>query len=396
VARHPDKPKYLYRIVRKNKRRAAAVYWRSAPPGLEPEMRKAEYLTQAIIDWANRRNRSAVPFAAAAPGTFQQLADIYRGVPIHGVTPSPKQKERDPVRYGAGQEISKPSQQWVDLAPRTRRDYTRYVDQIVSMWGAEPVSALEVEMVVDARDTRRSTPRVANFLLNVLSAMLAVALERKRSFGIDINVAANVARLGKKAGVKPRQVYWSYEDELRFIEDADRSDPIVCDGEFLLAYTGQRPSDCRKMMDTDYDGTKIRVVQSKTGARVWIHCHEKLKARLDRNIADARAAGLLHFPFIRGTRGQAIGERYFASRWDAIAGRTGTMHLNRQDLRRTAVIRLAEASCTVPEIASITGHSPQTVHQIMNTYLVTTYEMAKTAIEKLERYQREIEPELPA
>jgi hypothetical protein len=45
-----------------------------------------------------------------------------------------------------------------------------------------------------------------------------------------------------------------------------------------------------------------------------------------------------------------------------------------------------EAGCEVPRIAAITLHSIANVHQILETYLVRTYNMAKAAIVKLESY----------
>jgi integrase len=147
------------------------------------------------------------------------------------------------------------------------------------------------------------------------------------------------------------------------------------------------------MMLTDYDGEKIRVVQSKTGARVWIKCHKDLKPHLDAAVAEARAAGIVNAPFLRALRGNAMGERYFATRWDAVAERTGTMQLNRQDLRRAAVIRLAEAECTVPQIAAITGHSLRQVETIVEVYFVRTYEMGEAAIAKLERHRDKLKDE---
>jgi integrase len=388
VAQQPAKPPYLYRIVRKNKRKPPVIYWRSAPPGLEPELKISEFLTDEIIAWAKERNRRSLKTVTpAVAGTFQHLADLYRGVPVFGVKPSKTQKKADPWRYGAGETVIEASQQWRDLAERSRRDYTRIVDNIVARFGKDQVVDFDEEIAVELRDGMRETPRMANYVVNVLSAMIAVALERKSQFGVTHNPVANIRRLGTKAGVKPRQDYWTYDAELSFVTDAEKSDPIIADAEFLLAFTGQRPGDCRRMTDQDYDGEKIRVVQSKTGARVWIPCHPKLKARLERNIADARAQGILHFHFIRGSRGKAIGERYMATRWDEIAARVKVAHLHRQDLRRTAVIRLAEAGCTIPEIISITGHSPETANSILNTYLVTTYEMARNAIAKLEDHQ---------
>lgn len=53
------------------------------------------------------------------------------------------------------------------------------------------------------------------------------------------------------------------------------------------------------------------------------------------------------------------------------------------DLRRNAVVRLALAGCTIPEIAAITGHSYQRCTEILETYLPRTTEAARNAIVKL-------------
>jgi hypothetical protein len=46
---------------------------------------------------------------------------------------------------------------------------------------------------------------------------------------------------------------------------------------------------------------------------------------------------------------------------------------------------LAEAGCTIPEIAAITGHSLKTVTHILETYLSRTRALADAAIVKLDR-----------
>jgi hypothetical protein len=42
------------------------------------------------------------------------------------------------------------------------------------------------------------------------------------------------------------------------------------------------------------------------------------------------------------------------------------------DLRGTDVTMLAEAGCTVPEIASVTGHGQKHAHAILDKYLAPT------------------------
>lgn len=66
----------------------------------------------------------------------------------------------------------------------------------------------------------------------------------------------------------------------------------------------------------------------------------------------------------------------------------GIDDLTFHDLRGTAVTRLAIAGCTIPEIATITGHSLRDVGTILDRhYLHRDDELARAAIEKLERSQ---------
>jgi hypothetical protein len=55
---------------------------------------------------------------------------------------------------------------------------------------------------------------------------------------------------------------------------------------------------------------------------------------------------------------------------------------NFQDLRDTAVTWLARASCTIPEICSITGHSLQSATTILKHYLELGEPLAREAIRK--------------
>lgn len=50
--------------------------------------------------------------------------------------------------------------------------------------------------------------------------------------------------------------------------------------------------------------------------------------------------------------------------------------------------RLAEADCSVAEIAAITGHSMRDVGAILDKYLARTDKIALAAIAKLERGKR--------
>ena len=60
-----------------------------------------------------------------------------------------------------------------------------------------------------------------------------------------------------------------------------------------------------------------------------------------------------------------------------------------QDLRDTAVTWLGRAGATVPQIASITGHSFVSINMVLKHYLATHPEMADAAIGKLLNWMEE-------
>ena len=67
--------------------------------------------------------------------------------------------------------------------------------------------------------------------------------------------------------------------------------------------------------------------------------------------------------------------------------KAGLKNLQFRDLRRTAIVRLAEACATVPEIASISGHTIDRCQRILEVYLPRNSKMAKAAVDKLEKYK---------
>ncbi len=142
------------------------------------------------------------------------------------------------------------------------------------------------------------------------------------------------------------------------------------------------------MMLADFDGRKLWVQQDKTDARILIPVHELLLPYVQESVALAKGEGRINAPLIRNEEGSGLNRWAFGSRWDAVAVRVGVGDLQRRDLRRTAVIRMIEAGCTIPEVGSVTGHSPKSIHEIITTYWTWTPEVAEAAITKLEDHMR--------
>ena len=71
-----------------------------------------------------------------------------------------------------------------------------------------------------------------------------------------------------------------------------------------------------------------------------------------------------------------------------LPGSDQPVELHFHDLRGTAVTLLSEAGCTPQQIATITGHSLKTVHQILERYLARTRGLAEQAIFNFENSPR--------
>ena len=93
------------------------------------------------------------------------------------------------------------------------------------------------------------------------------------------------------------------------------------------------------------------------------------------------------------TTGRPYKSDHFRHEFRRIAVKAGLEDRQFLDLRRTAVVRLAEAGCTPPEIAAITGHKLDRTMHILETYFPRTTPMARAAIRKLELYRKRTESE---
>jgi integrase len=145
----------------------------------------------------------------------------------------------------------------------------------------------------------------------------------------------------------------------------------------LALWTGQRKGDLLRLTWRDYDGRTIKLKQSKTGARVMIPV-EPLVAELDA----ARSTGAI----LKNSRGQAWTSEGFNTSWRKVCIKSRITALTFHDLRGTAVTRMALAGCTVPEIASVTGHSLRDVEAMLDLhYLGGRAELAKCAMRKMMR-----------
>lgn len=146
----------------------------------------------------------------------------------------------------------------------------------------------------------------------------------------------------------------------------------------LALWTGQRQGDLIRLPWSAYDGKTIRLTQSKTGMRVVIPVGAPLREILD-------AIPRRHDLILLNSDHQPWTSDGFRTSWGKACQLCGITGLTFHDLRGTAVSRLALAECTVPQIATLTGHSLKSVASIFDShYLNRDPALAEEAIRKLE------------
>ncbi len=260
------------------------------------------------------------------------------------------------------------------LAPRTRVDYVKQIKKIEADFIDFPLSALTDRrsraVFLEWRDRlAMSSRRQADYAWSVLARVLSWAHDR----GL---VATNPCTRGGRlySGSRAENV-WTDDDEARFLAAA----PSHLHLPFMLAlWTGQRQGDLLDLPWSAYDGAKIRLRQNKTGARVVIPVGTRLRTLLD---ATERRSPIILLT-VKGTPWTADG---FRVSWRKACAKAGITDLTFNDLRGTAVTRLALAGCTEAEIATLTGHSLRDVRSILDAhYLARDPTLAENAIKKLE------------
>jgi len=128
-----------------------------------------------------------------------------------------------------------------------------------------------------------------------------------------------------------------------------------------------------------YDGSHIRLRQRKTGVNVIIPVGAPLKAMLE---ATPKRSPLI----LVNSEGKPWTSDGFRTSWRKACAAAGVTGVTFNDLRGTAVTRLAIAGCTEAEIVTITGHSLRDVRSILDAhYLSRDPALAESAIRKLEQ-----------
>lgn len=287
-------------------------------------------------------------------------------------------------------ELWRASPKFVRLAAVTKADYRNKAAVFLAEFGDAPVAAIEKSELYRWWEAlyRQRGHAMANGVLAVVRAMLSHAAR------IGWRPDNPARELGLET-VPPRQVFWLPEEVAAIVAAADRiGEASVADAIIVALHSGQRQGDVLAMPRRIFAEQRIRLSQlkmrSRGGALIDAPMTQAMASRIaairerrQDSVIDLNAPLIIRADTGKGYDVSAFRKAFRRAREAAAVDCPSVAEKRFQDLRDTAVTRLALAGCELPQIAAITGHSLTSITGIIKHYLVLQPAMANTAIAKL-------------
>ncbi len=362
--------------------------WRKGRPRWEPgpRLRAAGHKGRDLKDEAG--NWLGLEAAIAAADAINAEVDVWRATGTRRLRPQVPLKSEYCCDALWQRYLASPS--WANLKPKTQEDYHSKANVFLAAFGDYHVKAIRKPHLYAFWEQlhRERGHTMANGVMTVVSSLFSYA-ERIGWRDEETNPAKKMQRQRPP----PRLVLYLPNELEALVLAADRIGfPEIGDATVIALHSGQRLSDVLAMPPRLFEEHRINLRQFKHGALIDAPMTDVLQTRisairvrwqrlgvLSRDTIVARADGREHTP------------RSFNSAWRNVRAAAAieiasVADKNFQDLRDTAVTRLALADCSMAEISAITGHTMQSINQIMRHYLVLQPEMADSAIAKLQAW----------
>lgn len=288
----------------------------------------------------------------------------------------PHQKRRRAAGDTVGDLIAswEDSPEWRALAESTKAGYATYIRPLIGMERVRVKDITRREMIAirNAIAAERGNGAGTGFV-RAASALFGWAIEAGH---IEHSPMTKVKRL--PGGHLPAWSAADVEMALAALPEHLRR-PVI-----LALYTGQRRGDIIHMTWSAYDGTRIRLVQEKTAAPLIITVPYELKLELDAWRSAPVGKLILTNKFGRPWQASNLSKQL----GETLAKIDGfPPHRNIHGLRKLAAANLAQAGCTLHEIAAITGHKSLAMIQLY-TASVDQERLANSAVVRLAAYRK--------
>jgi enterobacteria phage integrase len=340
---------------------------RKVPPGVERWRDR-----HGKIRTYGRPNRKGPRIPLPDIGT-EQFKEAYAKM-LAGQQAPPRETRAAPAKGTIAAVITSymRSASYVGLRDTTKIGYASRIETLRIMHGHRSVAGLTRERIVTGILTPYADrPGAALSILKMLRVLIR--------HSIDIGWLQHDPSLGIKRPKTQEIRSWTDAEIAAF----ENRWPIGTKPRLafeLMLDTGQRRSDVHRMTWTDVSETTISVVQQKTGHKLIIPLHHRLRevlARAERNRK--------HVTIITTQYGRPFTVDGF-SQWfrNAISKAGLPIDCQPHGLRKAAGRRLADAGCTAHEIMAVLGHKTLSEAE-RYTREADQALLATTAVGKLEK-----------
>lgn len=284
----------------------------------------------------------------------------------------------EPGRFRALITRYRDSADYKNLAPATRKNWSPWLDRIGSYFGDLRIAQFDrpekIRKVIRVwRNKWSATPRTADYGMQVLSRVLAFAVEQG-------NIAGNPCM-----GIP--QLYSSDRSEIIWTESDIVAVKQKCSAEManavdLASHTGLREGDLLRLSWTHIgdDAITLSTGKSRGHREAIIPLYDALRGVLER--IPKRATTVL-----TNSDGRPWKIGAFATGFVRVKRKAGLVDLHFHDLRGTAATKFYLANLSRREIAEILGWSEEQVDRIIRRY-VGRAAATKALIQRLNKPER--------
>jgi integrase len=233
------------------------------------------------------------------------------------------------------------SQSFLALAPSTQRSLRGILERLRAEHGDKRIASLQRQHIIALLASKKRF--AARHWLMAIRALMKYAVE------------IGLRKDNPAAGVKLPDLK---TDGYHCWTEAEIAQFLACHGPgtrarlalTLLLHTVQRRGDVIRMGRQHIRDGILYVRQQKTGIELAIPIHPTLAGVIAEAPAD-------HLTFLTTRTGKPFSPAGFGNYFRDRCNEAGLSHCSAHGLRKAAARRLAEAGCTMHEIAAITGHA---------------------------------------
>jgi integrase len=231
------------------------------------------------------------------------------------------------------------NQPFVALGAGTRIMYRQILERFRTDYGEKDIRLLQRQHITAILSPKK--PFAARNWLNTLRSLMKYAVE------------VGLREEDPTAGVKAIRIKsdghhsWS-EGEIEQFDRRHGPETKARLAMALLLYTGQRRGDVIRIGRQHIRDGVVHIRQQKTGIELAIPIHANLAEII---------TGVNNLTLLTTEYGKPFSATGFSPWFRTRCNEAGLPHCSAHGLRKAAARRLAEAGCTMHEIAAITGHA---------------------------------------